>query len=58
MPDPGSETGGYTARLQMVDGTLVKLPGAFFGDWSSRKAARLFASEFAKALKVEVSDSE
>jgi hypothetical protein len=58
MPDPGSETGGYTVRLELVDGKLVRLPGTFFGDWSNPEAARLFAREFAKALKVEVSESE
>jgi hypothetical protein len=58
MPDPGSETDGYTIRLELVGGELMKLPGFFFGDWSDRESARLFANEFAKALKVEVSDSE
>jgi hypothetical protein len=58
MPDPGSETDGYTVRLELVGGELMKLPGFFFGDWSDRESARLFANELAKALKVEVSDSE
>jgi len=45
-------------RLELVDGELMKLPGFFFGDWSDRASARLFACEFAKALRVEVSDTE
>jgi hypothetical protein len=58
MPDPGSETNGYTVRLELVDGQLVKLPGFFLGDWSERESARLFATEFAKALKAEISDAQ
>ena len=58
MPDPGSERDGYTIRLELVDGQLMKLPGFFFGDWSNQASARLFADEFAKALKVEVSQPE
>jgi hypothetical protein len=58
MPDPGSETDGYTIRLELADGQLVKLPGLFFGDWSDQQSARFFADELAKALKVEVSHPE
>lgn len=58
MPDPGSERDGYTVRLELMDGQLMKLPGFFFGDWSDRKSAHVFADELGKALKVEISDSE
>jgi len=58
MPDPGSEADGYTIRLELVDGELMKLPGVFFGDWSDQHSAHFFADELAKALKVEISQPE
>ncbi len=57
VPSPGGEVGDCEVRLEQVDGKLVAIPSQYFAGFKSYAHARPFAEEFAKALRVEVTES-
>jgi hypothetical protein len=58
VPDPQAESGDCKVVLEHTDGRCVELEGPFFGAVTHREAARVLAGELAKALKVEVVETE
>jgi hypothetical protein len=57
VPSIGGEVGDCEVRLEQVDGKLVPIPSQYFAGFKSYAHARPFAAEFAKALRVEVTES-
>jgi len=57
VPSVGGEVGDCEVRLELADGSQVAIPSQYFAGFKSRKHARPFAAEFAKALGVQVTDS-
>ena len=57
VESPGGEVGDCEVRLELADGSQVAIPSQYFAGFRSRKHARPFASEFAKALGVQVTES-
>ncbi len=57
VPSIGGEVGDCEVRLEQVDGKLVAIPSQYFAGFKSYAHARPFAAEFAKALRVEVTES-
>jgi hypothetical protein len=56
VPSPTGEVGDCEVWLEQEDGKLVAIPSQYFSGFRSRKHARPFAAEFAKALRVEVTE--
>ncbi|HEY6298617.1 MAG TPA: hypothetical protein VIW95_03150 [Candidatus Binatus sp.] len=57
VPSLGGEVGDCEVRLELADGSQVAIPSQYFAGFRSRKHARPFAAEFAKALGVQVTES-
>ena len=57
VPSVGGEVGDCEVRLELADGSQVAIPSQYFAGFKSRKHARPFAEEFAKALGVQVTDA-
>jgi hypothetical protein len=57
VPSFGGELGDCEVRLELADGSQVAIPSQYFAGFRSRKHARPFAAEFAKALGVRVTES-
>jgi hypothetical protein len=57
VPSFGGEVGDCEVRLELADGSQVAIPSQYFAGFRSRKHARPFAAEFAKALGVQVTES-
>jgi hypothetical protein len=57
VPSLGGEVGDCDVRLELADGSQVAIPSQYFAGFRSRKHARPFAAEFAKALGVQVTES-
>jgi hypothetical protein len=53
----GGEVGDCDVQLEQVDGRLISIPSQYFARFRSYAHARPFAAEFAKALRVEVTES-
>jgi hypothetical protein len=57
VPSFGGEVGDCEVRLELADGSQVAIPSQYFAGFRSRKHARPFAAEFAKALGVQVTET-
>jgi hypothetical protein len=57
VPSLGGEVGDCEVRLELSDGSQVAIPSQYFAGFRSRKHARPFAAEFAKALGVQVTET-
>ena len=57
VPSVGGEVGDCEVRIERADGSQVAIPSQYFSGFRSRKHARPFAAEFAKALGVQVTES-
>ena len=57
VPSFGGEVGDCEVRIELADGSQVAIPSQYFAGFKSRKHARPFAAEFAKALGVHVNES-
>jgi len=57
VPSFGGEVGDCEVRLERADGQMVAIPSQYFAGFKSYAQARPFAAEFAKALRVEVTES-
>jgi hypothetical protein len=57
VPSIGGEVGDCEVRLELADGSQVAIPSQYFAGFRSRKHARPFAAEIAKALGVQVTES-
>ena len=57
VPSFGGEPGDCEVRLELADGSQVAIPSQYFAGFRSRKHARPFAAEFAKALGVQVTET-
>ena len=57
VPSPGGEVGDCEVWLEQQDGKLVAIPSQYFAGFKSYAQARPFAAEFAKVLRVEVTES-
>ena len=57
VPSLGGEVGDCEVWLEQADGKLVAIPSQYFAGFKSYAHARPFAAEFAKALRVEVTES-
>ena len=57
VPSPTGEVGDCEVWLEQADGKLVAIPSQYFAGFKSYAHARPFAAEFAKALRVEVTES-
>jgi hypothetical protein len=57
VPSPGGEVGDCEVWLELKDGKLMSIPSQYFAGFKSRDHARPFATELAKALGVQVTES-
>ncbi len=57
VPSVGGEVGDCEVWLEQADGKLVAIPSQYFAGFKSYAHARPFAAEFAKALRVDVTES-
>ena len=57
VPSLTGEVGDCEVWLEQADGKQVAIPSQYFAGFKSYAHARPFAAEFAKALRVEVTES-